>query len=325
MSLDNRLRADLRELAETVEPSTQAALDSLLERHDRGARVRRRAPRVAAAVAAVLVVAGVVTWRVSGGHGDDAPPVVKEPRMPAGTYGATLTGDLAGPWRLRFGKTSVSLVTPDSAVLGSRLEEGSYEVRAGAITTDLLADGPCSGPGSYTWREVDGTLALTVLDDDCDVRVTLLTSSAWAPVTGALSEGTYTTPALTVDQLRASALAAGFTPAEIDQNLHDGSGTVTFTLQLKNGDWTEYEVKAGAPPAIGWSGPYVVTDSGTVVAGGPPCGPITYDYRMVGNQLNVVLLADACREGADQDAAPVGELIAQTVIYETVPFTRVGE
>jgi hypothetical protein len=322
MSLDSRLRADLQEVARTIEPSTEAALESILQRHDRSARIRRLAPRVVAAVAAVLVVAGVVTWRVSGSHGDDEPPIVKEPRVPAGTYGATLTGDLAGPWRLRFGKTSVSLVAPDAAVLGTRLAAGTYDIRAGAITTDLLADGPCSGPGSYTWRRVDGDLAFTVLDDDCDLRFRLLTGSAWAPAAGgSLATGTYTTPALTVDQLRATALAAGFTPTEVDANLdYEGVRTVTFTLQLKNDNWTEFETRDAQPPTIGWSGPYAVKDSGTVVAGEPPCGPITYDYGVSGDQLSVVVLEDACTGGER-----IGELIAQTIIYETAPFTRVGD
>jgi hypothetical protein len=33
---------------------------------------------------------------------------------------------------------------------------------------------------------------------------------------------------------------------------------------------------------------------------------------------------DACREGSDQNAAPAGELIAQTTIYESAPYHRIG-
>ncbi len=33
---------------------------------------------------------------------------------------------------------------------------------------------------------------------------------------------------------------------------------------------------------------------------------------------------DACREGSDQGAAPAGELIAQTTIYESSPYHRIG-
>ena len=322
MSLDSRLRADLREIAGTIEPSTDVALRSVLDRHDKRAKVRHLAPRVVAAVAAALVVAGVVTWRLSGSHGDGEPPIVKEPRVPAGTYGATLTGDLAGDWRLRFGKDTVSLLAPSAGVLGTRLEEGTYDVRAGAITTDLLADGPCAGPGSYTWRKVDDGLGFVVEDDDCALRVRLLTGPAWTPVTGApLGEGTYETPPLTVDQLRRTALSAGFTQAQIEDNLgYEGVRSVTYTIQIRNGDWTEFDTVDRAPPKVGWNGPYDVIDGATVVAGEPPCGPITYDYRFVGDKLSIVVLDDACT-GEEL----IGELIAQTVIYESAPFTRVGE
>jgi hypothetical protein len=326
MSLDSRLRADLQEIAETIEPSTEVALRSVLRRRDRRAHVRTLAPRLIAAAAAVLVVAGFVTWRLSG-SGEDQTPVVKEPRPPAGTYGAVLTGDLAGDWRLRFGQDTISLLAPDMRVLGTRLARGTYVIRHGAITTDLLA-GPCSGSsGSYAWKKAGEGLAFTVVDDDCDVRVRLLTTSPWAPVTGApLPEGTYETPPLTTDQLRTTALSAGFTQAEIDENLgYDGVRSVTFTLQILNGHWTEFETVDRAPPKVGWNGPYVVADGATIVAGQAPCGPITYDYRLVGDQLSIMLLDDECREGGSEASTPVGELIAQTVIYETAPFTRLAE
>ena len=325
MSLSERLRVELGEIAEGVEPPTSAALRSVVARHVRKTRMRHLATRTVA-VAALLIAAALVTWRL-GDHGDSGPSIVKEPRPPAGTYGATLTGDVAGAWRLRFGNDTVSLVAPDRRVLGTRLAAGSYDLRSGGITTDLLADGPCSGPGTYTWKQADGGLVLTAVADDCDLRVRILSDSAWLPATDhPLPEGTYTTRALSIEQLRETALAAGFSPSEVDQNLgYEGVRHITFTLQLKNGDWTEFDVQDDEPPAVGWSGPYAVSDGGTVVAGEPPCGPITYDYRVVGDQLHVVMLEDECREGGDLESAPVGELIAQTVIYETAPFTRVGE
>jgi hypothetical protein len=326
MSLDSRLRTDLHQLADTIEPSTDAALRAVLRRRERRARVRTLAPRLVAAAAAVLVVAGFVTWRLSG-SGADETPVVKEPQPPVGTYGSVLSGDLVGDWRLRFGQGTVSLLAPDARVLGTRLAHGTYDIGHGAITTDLLADGPCSGPGSYTWRKAGGGLAFMVVDDTCDLRVRLLTTSPWTPVTGApLPEGTYETPPLTVDQLRRSALSAGFTQAEADENLgYEGVHSVTFTLQIVNGGWTEFETVDGAPPQVGWNGPYDVVDDATIVAGDPPCGPITYDYRLVGDQLSLVVVDDLCREGTGPDSAPVGELVAQTVIYETAPFTRLAE
>ena len=71
-------------------------------------------------------------------------------------------------------------------------------------------------------------------------------------------------------------------------------------------------------------GPYDVTDGGTIVAGEPPCGPITYDYRFDGDEVVFVVLEDACREDGGEEA-PVGELIAQTTIYQTSSFTLLPE
>ena len=98
-----------------------------------------------------------------------------------------------------------------------RIASAPYAVDAGVLTTGLLADGPCSRPGSYTWTSSGDRLAFTVEKDDCPVRVQLLTSSAWSSVSGVpLSEGTYQTPQLTPQQLRDTAMDAGFAAADVD-------------------------------------------------------------------------------------------------------------
>jgi len=124
MSLDDRLRLDLREIAATVEPETDAALRAVLARRTKPSRVRTLAPRIAAGAAAVLLVGAVVVWRVGGGHGSE-PDVVKDPPPPSGTYEATLpgdlSGDLAGDWTLRVDRNDLSVTSgADTSDAGAR-------------------------------------------------------------------------------------------------------------------------------------------------------------------------------------------------------------
>ena len=64
-------------------------------------------------------------------------------------------------------------------------------------------------------------------------------------------------------------------------------------------------------------------DEDTFEAGNPDDGGfyITYQYAIAGDQLTIDMTEDTCppcEPGADL----LGERIAQTVIYETAPFTR---
>ncbi len=323
MSLDSRLRADLHEIAASVEPATDTALRTVLARRSRPSGVRSVAPRMVAAAMAVLLAGALVVWQL-GGRGDE-PDVAKDPPPPAGTYETNRSGELAGDWRLRVDQHTISVLAPAGGALTSRTQAASYGVRGGVLTTDLL-DQVCPGPGSYEWTQDGSGLDFSVADDDCDLRVQLLTGGPWVPVSGTpLAAGTYETPPLTVAQLRATALAAGMSEADVDDELsrYGDARSIIYTLQIGGGTWTEFETVDASTPSVQWSGPYDVVDAGTVIAGEPPCGPITYDYRLSEDTLTVVVLDDACREGGD--TVPIGELIAQATIYQTAPFHRLGE
>ena len=147
MSLDDRLRADLREIAHDVDPSVETALRSVFEARDRRARTRAVLPRVLAAGEACLVlVGGLLTWWLAGRAGSDDDDLVIEPKAPSGTYEGTLSGDLAGRWRLRFLDGRMSLVAADIEVLGSRAISAPYVVEGRTLTTELLAR-RCDGTG----------------------------------------------------------------------------------------------------------------------------------------------------------------------------------
>ena len=89
-----------------------------------------------------------------------------------------------------------------------------------------------------------------------------------------------------------------------------------FTLRLANGGWTHLDSYNGGAEEAGWRGTYEVIDDDTVVARAPGT-VITYDYAFDGEQLTLDMIDDQCGSCGDD----VGELIAQTISFETAPFT----
>jgi hypothetical protein len=147
-----------------------------------------------------------------------------------------------------------------------------------------------------------------------------------APETPAATSlaGTYR-GSMSVAQMTRTARAAGFAPADIREYLTENFGdatTIVYTLKLVDDRWIVFGSVDGGSAEEQWSGPYHVVDGSTVEAGAPPCGPITYGYQLAGDELSIDLQHDEC-PGPTGEVEP-GELIAQTTIYETVPFERVG-
>ena len=237
-----------------------------------------------------------------------------------------MTGGLAGTWRLRFDRGVLDLVAPDADVLGTPEVEAPYEIVGDTLTTGVLTDQGCEGPGDYTWDSDEG-LRLRPTDDPCDLRRRVLSAVTWLPVgEGSLAVGTYESPDLTPARLRTVALERGFPAADVDDYLgsvYAGAETVRFTLEITDADWIVFHSVDGEAPVVIWSGPYVVTDAATVVAGEPPCGPMTLDVRSgAGGELAVVMVRDECIEDG---RTPVGELVAATTIYESAPYQWLGE
>ena len=141
------------------------------------------------------------------------------------------------------------------------------------------------------------------------------TSSA-AAATGHLVEGVYRTDPLTADEISAAGAAAGFSDADVAPFATFFQESVVYEVVLADGSWTQSAIVDGGAPDVGWRGTYEVTDDGTVVAS-DECGDITYGYAVAGDVLSLDVLDDEC-PGTD-------ELIAQTTIYESGPFTRQAE
>lgn len=135
--------------------------------------------------------------------------------------------------------------------------------------------------------------------------------------------GTWATPPITMARLRHVAVDAGFARTDVADLLAGFGDTrhVVYTMELHEGFWVTFETRDKEAARDSWAGPYEVLDDSTVRAGQPPCGPITYSYRLDGKELRLDMTDDQCFEGRDEVA--VGELIAQTTIYESAPFHRI--
>jgi hypothetical protein len=136
--------------------------------------------------------------------------------------------------------------------------------------------------------------------------------------------GTYSTDPIPVTHLVDVARTAGFEEKDVAEfrASYDGVQDVVYTLKLTDRLWVVFESRDGRTATDDWAGPYQVLDSTSVRAGAPPCGPITYDYALAGDQLSLRMTDDQCA-GPD-GAVPAGELIAQTTIYQSGPYHRIG-
>ena len=147
--------------------------------------------------------------------------------------------------------------------------------------------------------------------------------SAIASPPGDALTGTWATGETTCAQQNAAVEAAGFTteqmtlagwsPTCAEGMTHGGQYTVRFAygglVIFNDGE-------------VGWDGLYRVVDDQTFEAGDRDAGYyITYEFTIVGDQLTIDMIENTCPI-CSSDAELAGEQIAQTVIYETSPFTR---
>ena len=285
-----------------------------------------------------------------------AAPATAAPAMgaPDGTYSTpSLTVDELATAAVAAGYTRSDV---DAFLAGDGVTRSvTYTIRlaAGGYTLLCAADGgpnePCD-QGAY--KVVDDhtltfttgctitfgytlhgdQLGLSIIDDTCPAADHMIHTILYevvpftkingeppttaAPATG-LPEGSYRTPSLTVDQLAAAAVAAGFAQSETERALAEAdlSTSAIYTIRLFAGVWTLLVGHDGRPAEVGMEGKYTVVDDHTVIFT-DSCGAITYDYSLQGDQLSLRVVTDECPGR--------GELLTQTFIYQTAPFTRIG-
>jgi hypothetical protein len=150
------------------------------------------------------------------------------------------------------------------------------------------------------------------------------TPKAAASSTANSLAGTYSTDSIPVTHMVDVARQAGFDEKDVAEfgASYDGVQEVVFTLKLTDDLWVVFESRDGGTATDDWAGPYEILDDSTVRAGEPPCGPITYEYDLDGDDLSLRMTDDQCFEADGK--VPAGELIAQTTIYESAPYHHIG-
>jgi hypothetical protein len=149
-------------------------------------------------------------------------------------------------------------------------------------------------------------------------------ASTATPTAGPSSplEGTWVSRTTTCSEQSAAVEAAGFTAEQMalggwSPACGEGMGFESpFTIIFEAGRLLQFE-----DGYIGWSGQYRIVDEDTFQAGDDGTYYITYEYAIDGDQLTIDMTRDTCPP-CESDADLTGERIAQTVIYESSPFTR---
>ena len=152
------------------------------------------------------------------------------------------------------------------------------------------------------------------------MRTSPATAITTSPTAAAVSslDGTWRSEEVTCAQMTATLESAGISTKQMEAtgNSCSNRNRTVFTIKTADGQLVLFSSQNGAQDQEEWSGPFMVVNDHTIVAGEPPCGPITYHYALEGDRLTIDVVKDECDE--------IGDLIAQTMIYETSPFTKVS-
>ena len=202
MSLDRRLRDELRREADAIEPD--------VERHLGAVEARARRPRgigastllLAAAIVVAAIILRVPDPRLGEGSGSSSStsPVASSSPSPspsapatypeiAGTYVATLDSAdtavkrdaLGGEWTMRLEANGVVFLSPPASFVpgASGLSGVAFSLVGDRFRTNLFYNDYCNSIGTYAWSRTGSKLTFTQVDDTCSIRRTLLATTAW--------------------------------------------------------------------------------------------------------------------------------------------------
>ena len=158
---------------------------------------------------------------------------------------------------------------------------------------------------------------------DAPSATTLVTSSSGEEPTTMATDplvGTWTT-VITQQLQNKAAKAAGLELGSSEEQF-GAAGPVTIEITFDGGHLTEVTKAQGLPADVGWAGPYQVVDDDTIIAGDDGDLYLEYTFAIEGNQLILDMVKDDYPAFSEAELA--GEVYAQTVIYESAPFTRVS-
>ena len=152
------------------------------------------------------------------------------------------------------------------------------------------------------------------------------TQAAPSAVPVSVLEGTWATGPTTCDQQNAAVKAAGFSGNDLEAAGWDKAtcgdlmhGTA-FTVRFAGERLVHF-----SDDVVGWDGVFRVVDSDTFEAGDTASGfesyYITYEFTIDGDQLTIDMVRNDFPAASPKEL--IGEQLAQTVLYESAPFTRV--
>ena len=178
MSVEDRLRAGLREVADAWSPEVERSL-SRVRRRDR----RNRWRVVGAAAAAVAVVAASFSLglapRMVGMPAASGSPV---PDRLAGRFEGVVDAPqaLAGRWVLGFNPDGILEVEAPPGYHGV-LSSVLFRADADRVTTTIFQEDVCSGAGvgTYTWSRTASMLTLETKVESCAARQEFLAGTTW--------------------------------------------------------------------------------------------------------------------------------------------------
>jgi hypothetical protein len=210
---------------------------------------------------------------------------------------------------------------------GGRNEPGSsgiYQAEDGTMT--LIED---VGTWSLGYRLSGDELTFQLRGWSCDdvpqafifqgAPFTRVGASAGDAVSDSL-EGTWTA-VVTAELEERAASEAGIDAAQTPhEELFGGTGPATIVLTFEDGRMIHSSAVEGTEPEVGWSGVYEIVDEDTFVAGDAGDLYIEYTYSIQGDELVIDMVRDDYPAVSEEELA--GEIYAQTVIYESAPFTR---
>jgi hypothetical protein len=181
--LDAKVRAALAELPTPTDTRTREALHEVLGRsHSRPPASRWVLPALATAcVLAIVVVGSLINWQAP----EQPDPAPIRPTRLVGDWQRNVTGAAVpawdGRWRMRFGSNGVlTLHGPATSTTAS--DGASYDVQDGRIRVDAFVNSACPElpAGEYAWSQTGGVLTLTLVEDLCRVRTSLM-AGTWQP------------------------------------------------------------------------------------------------------------------------------------------------
>jgi hypothetical protein len=198
MSLDRRLRDELRREADRIDGDVERHLGAVEARAHRSASVGWPTVLVATAVVALAIGIrlGAPTSPPSGASPAPSPTASGPGASPAasfdaiaGTYVVTLDASdpvvakngMAGTWTMRLAADGEIFLSPPASFGSgtSSLSGLAFSLEADRFRSNLIYNDFCGSIGTYTWALQAGTLSFAPIDDACQVRRALLSSGPW--------------------------------------------------------------------------------------------------------------------------------------------------